>query len=356
MKYSVPIFIFFLAGICCLYHSSCIKPPIANPEADIESFIIPDAAKEAEVFIDQANRKIHLYLTREAFLHGVVPEIITSEGATVTPASGDSLHFGKAVFYTVTAANGVNKKTYEILVSTPGSWYFDFENWGLHAVQQYEFPETEGSTSFWATANGGVALAGVSKNPESYPTRSTSESYSGTKAAALVTLPGTSLSKTMGIHLFAGSLFTGVFDIAISLSEPLKASQFGQPFHDGKPIRFTGYYKYQSGNTYQDENGNPIPGRKDSCSLYAIVFKGTERVTALEIDNDPRIIARADIQDGSDRTSWTYFDIPFEYTSDLDINTPFMVAIVASSSKNGAAYQGATGSRLLLDQLQIVHE
>lgn len=337
--------------ILCL--QSCIKHAPLNPEADVETFLIDTSALDADIFIDQSKRKILLYLKPEAYINGVVPIITASNGATVFPASGDSLHFNAPAHYTVTSENGVNKKTYDVVVVSAGQWAFDFEQWQQHNTNKYEYPVESDGSLFWSSGNPGVALSGVTKQPSSYPTRSTSDHYSGNLAAELVTLPGTALSAIAGVHLFAGNMFTGNFEVQNALAKPLEATQFGQPYI-GKPLRFTGYYKYTPGPDYQDKDGNIVAGTTDSCALYAVLFKGTQRLNGTNVSTSDRIIARADIKDGSARNNWTHFDIAFEYVPGADFSGNLMMAIVASSSKNGGSYQGAINSRLVVDSLQII--
>lgn len=346
--------LFTLVCFCILCCGSCIKPAPQNPEADMESFTIDKAFLDADVFIDQANRKIMLYLKADAYKNGVVPVITVSKGASVFPASGDSLHFDKQVFYIVSSEDGANKKSYEVVVASAGVWAFDFENWQTNSSNKYEYPiETDGNI-FWATGNPGIALSGVSKDPLSYPTRATADAYHGSKAAELVTLAGTPLSQLAGVRLFAGNLFAGNFDASNAFAKPLEASQFGQPYFN-KPLRFTGYYKYTAGAHYQDENGNIIAGYQDSCAIYAVLFKGTQRLNATNINSSPAIVARADLKDGSTRNNWTRFDIPFTYQPGADLSGPLMLTIISSSSKKGDLYRGAIGSKLVVDSLAIIN-
>ena len=53
-------------------------------------------------------------------LVGLVPEIVCSEGATVSPRSGDTRDFSEPVNYTVTAENGKDTKTYIVTASVGG--------------------------------------------------------------------------------------------------------------------------------------------------------------------------------------------------------------------------------------------
>lgn len=333
---------------------SCIKDEPLNPEADIETFSVDSSALVSDVFIDQANRKIMLYLTPEAIANGVAPKLTLSLGATVSPASGDSIFFSSPVQYSVTSQSRENTKVYEVVVVESGKWLFNFENWGINDVSKYEYPLEPDGTAFWSSGNPGVALSGVAKDPSAYPTRSTSDGLLATKAAELMTIKGTPLSELVGIRLFAGSLFLGNFNSSVGLTAPLKATEFGQPY-TGIPTVFSGYYKYTPGEKYQDESGTIIPGQTDECAIYAVLFKGTERLNGTNILTSDRIVARAVLPDGSAKATFTKFDIPFEFVQGADLSGNMMMAIVASSSKNGDTYRGAIGSRLVVDKLRIIN-
>ena len=349
----------YLAALMLTLYA-CIKDAPVNPEADIETFKIDRQYLTGDVFIDQVNSKIILSLTPEAFDSGVVPIITVSTGGSVVPASGDSLKFNGSspIKYVVTSASGANKKTYTIVVANIGVFAWDFENWLLNDKDKYQYPvEIDSSITdtsmLWSSGNPGIALSGVKKDPLEYPLRATTDAYHGKYAAEMVTRAGTDLSNLVGIKLFAGSLFLGVFDPTNAFVAPLKATQFGQPYL-GKPSRFTGYYKYQPGDKYQDKAGNIIAGMKDSCSIYAVLYSGTVRLDATNINTSNRILARAAIPDGGPRAGWTKFDVPFVDVQAYSGNDKMMMAIVASSSKDGDTYKGAVGSRLVLDSLEIV--
>jgi len=339
---------------------SCIRDAPINPEADIETFKIDKQYLTGDIFIDQANAKIILSLTPEAFNSGLAPVITVSAGAKVVPASGDSIKFDGTgpKQYVVTSASGVNQKAYTIVVAQIGVFKWDFESWQLNDNDKYQYPvEIDSSRAvtnmMWSSGNPGIALSGVKKDPMEYPLRATTDAFHGKYAAELVTREGTVLSNFIGIKLFAGSLFLGVFDSENAMTEPLKATKFGQPYL-GKPSRFTGYYKYKPGEKYQDKAGNIMAGMKDSCSLYAVLYRGTERLDATNIHTSDRILATASIPNGGPREQWTKFDVPFVEKQSYTGNEKMMMAIVASSSKDGDAYKGAIGSRLVVDSLQII--
>ncbi|WP_316792129.1 PCMD domain-containing protein [Pedobacter frigoris] len=337
-----------------LLFQSCIKDPPANPEADIEQFKVESKLLTGDVFIDQANRIITLNLTEAAFKEGIAPQILVSQGARVEPASGTKITFDQEMSYVVTSASGENKKTYQVKIVNVGHWDFDFENWMANSADQYQYPIESNNTQVWSSGNPGVALAGVPKRADAYPTQSTSDGYLGTKAASMSTIKGTALSEFIGVKLFAGSIFLGDFKSAEALFNPLAATEFGQPYLSGQPARFTGYYKYAPGPVLQDRDGNPINGQTDQCSIYAVVYNGTERLNATNIMTSDRVIAKAVLADGSAKETFTRFDIPFIYIPGAVRAENIMVAIVASSSARGGEYVGALGSKLIIDSLRII--
>lgn len=345
-QFLVIVLTFFLAG--------CIKDAPLNPEADIESFTLDSSQTTADAVIDQINNTIQLYLTSEAFEKGVAPAINVSSGATVTPASGDSIHPKDGIVqYIVTSETGANQKTYTIEIVNVGDWSFDFETWKQNNDDKYEYPVEDG-VELWSSGNAGVALSGVPQQPDAYPTRSTTDAYSGSKAAQLVTIKGTVLSELVGAYIFAGSLFLGTFNALSALENPLKATEFGQPYI-GLPDTFTGYYKYTPGPVFQDENKNPVAGKTDKCALYAVLFQGPGRLDGTNIHSSDKVIATATLADGSARPSFTKFSIPFTYKQGWDSTKKnLMMAIIASSSSEGDLYRGAIGSTLIVDSLAII--
>lgn len=336
--------------LCALFQS-CIKDPPLNPEADIETFEVGSQLLTAPTFIDQGNDVIMLYLTDSAVSHGIVPHITVSKGAKISPSSGDTLRFGKEESYTVTSESGEYHKIYKVQVFDLKNWTFNFENWTANGESGYEYPLQADGLQIWSSGNPGVAFSGV-QGTYNFPTRSTQDHYEGSRAAELVTVKGNSLSEIMNIRLFAGAMFLGNFNTSKIVLAPLEATEFGQPF-TGRAERFTGYYKYIPGANYQDRAGNILSGVSDSCSIYAVLYSGTERLNGTNIQTSDRIIAKAILKDGSAKAEWTRFDIAFEYLA-LPSQGPMMMAIVASSSHDGNEYKGAIGSRLVIDNLQIV--
>ena len=356
-----------LRKLCCIAATmgllqSCIKDAPLNPEADIEAFTVSQDQMTGDVFIDQTKSQIRLYLTEEAFEKGITPLIKVSAGGTVSPASGDTLKFDKEGVkqYIVTSADGKNSKKYTVEVINPLLGKLDFERWDTVSAEgadwKYVNPLGEDGRHIWASGNIGIAITGVTEIND-FPLHISAKAYAGKYAAEMETRPGNELSAWMGIHLFAGSMFLGNFVTDYLMENPLKCTQFGQPYK-GVPSAFSGYYKYQPGPVFIDKDAKPVAGVTDRCSIYAVVYSGTSRLDATNILTSDRVLATAILADGTAKADWTHFEVPFTLVNGKTVapGTPVMLAIIASSSAEGDHYRGAVGSKLLLDNLEIVHE
>ncbi|MDL2243673.1 PCMD domain-containing protein [Bacteroidales bacterium OttesenSCG-928-J19] len=343
--------------LLCLGLSSCIQDEPLYREADIESLMLPDSILvRTTIDVD----KIEIILKNGTDIRNLAPELRLSPGASVVPESGTALDFSKKVVYTVTSEDGNYQREYEIKIDFPKmKLKYDFEDWGEGGAA-WKFPQY--NDLLWSSANSGVATAFLGKVSE-YPTRSTTDAYSGEYAAEMKTIEGKKVIIVGYIPVFPGSFFTGSFQAV--MSNPLKSTRFGQihPQESGKPVAFNGYYKYQPGEVFIDKNGE-IPGRVDKCSIYAILFKvtkgeagQTEYLDGINIMNSDKVVARAIWGDASAKPEYTYFTAPFEYSELLDYTVnDYKLALVFSSSRDGDRYEGAIGSTLIVDDVEVVCE
>ncbi|MNU90768.1 putative glycoside hydrolase [compost metagenome] len=348
-------FFLLVFSLACFIIPGCIKKNLLNPEADILSFQLNSSEITANTVIDESSRKIFIYLNTEAYQNGVTPIIEITKGAAVFPASGTHITFDEPVYYSVTSESGANKKTYEIVVVRIGDWYFNFENWEVNSNDQYEYPVEPNGVQIWSSANAGAALAGVNQSPGSYPTKSTTDGLNGTKGVKMTTLPGTTLSAILGIHIIPGSIFLGSFNTTNAILNPPTATEFGQPYEE-KPARFSGYYKYTPGPLFLDQNGAILASETDKCSVYAVFYNGPDRLDGSNIQTSPLVIAKAVLSNGVQTNGFVHFDIPFTFDPGVTIGSNTMLAIVASSSYQGDQYRGAIGSELIIDSLRIIPE
>lgn len=166
------------------------------------------------------------------------------------------------------------------------------------------------------------------------------------------------------IPIVAGSLYTGKMNLLNALKDPLTATQMGQPFNQ-IPVRFTGYYKYKAGTgDYIGSDGNPKPGVKDSCAIYAVFYRIDEYLQVLDgtnVHNHPNIILQAMLPDRSstDGEELHAFDIEFKRLNDEVIDFSkheYKLAVVFSSSFWGDRYEGTPGSELIVDDAKIITE
>ena len=208
-------------------------------------------------------------------------------------------------------------------------------------------PNAADADPFWGTGNPGAAsFIGNLTEP-------TNESISG-KAALLET-------KNAVIKLGAGNLFTGDFQLD-GLNGLL---HFGRPF-TSFPTALRLYYKYTSTtiNMIGDNAGDlaSLKGEPDMCQIYIALSDKSE---PYEIRNNPsnrhlfdpddsNIIAYGEFTSNQSTSSYKQIEIPLEYR--YTNRTPKYIIIVASSSKYGDYYIGGVGSKLWLDEMELVYE
>lgn len=182
------------------------------------------------------------------------------------------------------------------------------------------------------------------------------------KCLSLVTRSTGFFGSIMGMPIAAGNLFIGSFDVGNAMSNPLKATKFGLPFRH-IPTYLAGYYKYKAGDQFT-EGGKPVSGKRDICDIYAIMYETSESVPTLDGTNaftSPNLVSIARIDDAKETDEWTYFKLPFHMLSGKYIDKEkltagkYNVAIVFTSSLEGDHFNGAIGSTLLIDEVELIY-
>lgn len=344
-----------------LFTTSCIREEALHAEADILSCTLPGVTLTTRPIID--NDAISLFVEKGTNIAQLAPEFTLTPGATIEPPSGTIRNFDLPQYYVVTAADGVWKKTYSISVidSELGTRY-DFED-TLPGQKYYIFVERSNGKVVmqWASGNPGYALTGVPKSADDYPTLQTANGTSN-RCLELVTRTTGFFGAAMGMPIAAGNLFIGSFDVLIATSKPLEATRFGLPFYH-VPIFLTGYYKYRSGSQFT-VGGVLVPGRRDIGDIYALFYETTETVSTLNGTNaftSPNLISVARITNARETEEWTNFNIPFLARPGKLVDKDklragkYNIAIVFSSSLEGDRFNGAIGSTLLIDEVELVY-
>lgn len=387
---------FFALGLLCVSATltSCFKDEPLNAECDIEQAFIHVDNPEAMFFnnndtlvkVLSSERNIKFKVLPEADITAVVPQFRVTPGATVAAVDGLPLNTprdfsdGKTVQYTVTSEDGQWNRTYTVSM---GMRTLDaISNFGFENVQMV----TEGCNrpydawveSFddgyiidcWATGNGGFDISmGVEDDEnhvtkDQFPSVSVDNGRTG-KAVRLTTCDTGPFGHLMNMPIAAGNLFLGKFDLSEALGETLKATMFGVPVSK-KPLNFSGYYKYKPGETFTNRDNKIDPTITDRGDIYAVLYRNTnEKGQAVTLDGgnvrtSNLIVATAIIDEVKTTDEWTFFNIPFTYTANIDPTTlarhGYSLAVVFTSSFKGADFQGAVGSTLYIDDVNLSWE
>jgi len=371
--------ILFLIATCCAF-TSCFKDEPLNAECDIEEAYVHSDNPEEMFFnltdtlikVPSDNDNVIFNVRKKADITALAPKFRITEGAAIEPANGSVHDFSQGpVIYTVTSQDGQWKRTYKVSFkpvtrTVADVMTFDFERYALDSSWKYyvwnDLKEDGSDANNWATGNPGFRLSMGSAKPEEYPTAPVAEGYDGA-CVKLETKSTGAFGAMANMRLAAGNLFIGNFDVKMALKNTMEATQFGLPF-DRKPLRFTGYYKYKAGATFQDKAGNPVEGRTDEGRIYSVLYRNHDdagNAVVLHGDNvltSPLIVAIADAGRITDVDGWTYFDVEYDFMGkDIDetlLNEQgYNLAIVFSSSDRGASFEGAVGSTLYIDKVRV---
>lgn len=339
--------------MCCVAMLSCDKEKPQNKEADILTFMIAEDGNLMEV--PSSDNVINYYLTQYHSLDSLTAVVSISENATISPAPSSVKDFSQPVTFTVVSQDGQWNRTYTVnVINTSLVYNGDFEEWqGTGSGNNfYETPVG------WSTANNGVKIIhGMGIRDLQFPTYKTDTAFSGRYAVAMNTRMGGQSSLVP--NLIAGSLFLGYLSNVTlqTLANPLLLTKFGIPYTETSriPDSLIGYLMYKPGPDYQDPDRNICPDSTDRCSFYAILFEGDEPLDGTNSQSSERIIAIAkyNYETPISSTSYTRIALPFVFRKPVPQDVPLQYSIIASSSSKGDLYEGAAGSTLYLDKVEI---
>lgn len=371
-----------VSAIFALALSSCFKDEAPNAECDIiEASLHVD--NPTDIFYNPTDTLVRVLYTddnisfsvrRKADLTALAPTFRITDGATISPASGSVHDFSKGpVIYTVTSEDKEWSRSYKVsfipvIRTSKDTLSFNFEDYHLDSKGKYyiwcEKHEDDNMYDDWATGNAGYGLTNGSAGPEAYPSTVLDEGYEG-KGVKLVTCSTGPFGQMVKLPLAAGNLFLGTFDMSIALKTPRLATGFGLPF-DKKPKTFTGYYKYTPGEKFQNKDESIVDGKVDEASVYAILYRNHDEdgnpvvLNGDNVQTSPLIVAKAIAANIVPTDKWTEFTVDFSYLEDFDLdlleNRGYNLAVVFSSSADGAFFQGAIGSTLCIDNVKIICE
>lgn len=240
-----------------------------------------------------------------------------------------------------------NEQTFTTAAATPlenGS----FDEWSSEAAANGTLWQPWSTASFWDTGNKGATTIADSN---SVPT---SETCNGSgKAASLET-------KWVVMKLASGNIFTGSYVRTDGTNGVLS---FGREFKSF-PSKLRINYKYTSATI--DKIGEDaleyLKGRPDSCHIYIALADWNQ---PLEIrtrpserqlfdKNDSHVIAYAEYISGNSDSQYQQKDLVLNYR--YTNRTPKYILIVASASKYGDYFTGGVGSKLLVDNFELIYD
>ena len=318
------------------------------------------------------------YLTPGAHLTAMV------DGMEVADANGMTRDFNTPQTYTAHSQDGQWSKSYEVSFESEAPIEkLDFENFELDPSGRYqvwfEMDANDASNprrNYWASGNPGYNLTGLGSSPGVFPTTAAEGGVSG-KCIKLETkdtgMYGMNTRPKMPIA--AGNLFIGEFELSKASRYPRKATKFGLSLVRKKPVKLEGYYKYKAGAKFTDAKKKVQPTMHDTADIYAVVYEidpdnfvpldGDNILTASNIALMARIDKPAEFEgDMSELAAadWVHFSEPFkpmngkEFDAERLARGGYAIAIVMTSSRQGAYFEGAIGSTLYVDQLRVVYE
>lgn len=373
--------IFCMLAVASLPLTSCISDEPLNAECDIETATVNDC--DAETMFYTANDVCRSVFSLDSVItfpvrDGVDVSALSvsfglTPGATITPDNGSVQDFsGDGVVYYVTSQDKQWHRKYKVrflpmmqlateedfsgfeLEPGKGAYYnlMAKDGWGHPVVNQ------------WATGNSGFKLTGMKATPENYPTAPFTDEERG-EVVRLRTCDTGAFGSMMKMPIAAGNLFVGTFDAAYALRDAMQATCFGLPFAK-KPVRFSGWYKFTPGEKFTDRSGTTVVGRVDTPDLYAVVYRNQDtdgKAVVLHGDDvftNPNIVALARVKDPVATKEWLHYDVEFEYSEPLNPTAlsefGYNLAIVFTSSVDGASFCGAVGSTLLVDDVKVTVE
>lgn len=367
----------FVIGVA-LVLVSCIKSEPKNSEADIVKVYFAPEDNVNLLFPPIITNKSVMMIIPQNDGRDLAPMFELTEGARISPSSGTLRDFTTEQTYKVTSEDGRWSKDYIIRAMSNLKLKYDFENFDRNKYDVFYEVIRDGGDNIveqqyiWSSGNGALGVIMGNKPASDYPTSAVwMEGPSGGMgySARLVTR-STGLGSFVGMPIAAGNLFIGWFNSGIAMSKPLQATEFGFPINK-KPVAFKGWYQYVSGR--YDHKGNLAypEDRPDSCSIYAVLYKSEdgEPLDGSNILTSPNIAATAVFHEpaqtldgkwapfanapGDDRIEFTYRMVVDE--ADLAAYK-YNLAIVFSSSHNGAYFKGAIDSELLIDNVEIIVE
>ena len=354
----------FLISIISIYVFACVEEDFfgLSPYGEIKSIEVSNQASQA--VINAQTKNITVEIPGGVDLSSLkIQKLTLSSFATSDLIVGDSINLTDSVSINVTAEDRITVTTWTIKATvasnSPQLPNSDFNTW-YQAPEGYYEPGESAETTIWGTGNPGTKLL------ELYATTPL-EIDDGNLATRMETLYNGDLAAGFGTPISAATIYTGKFDPdKIEISDPQAAIDFGTPFA-ARPIGFHLKYTYQPGEENKDKSGNVLD-YSDACDIYLLLevrigstnkrlatgwFRSDALVTDLTTLNVDLLYGElpANAPDFAKPEDGNYVR-----ADSAEFILPTHLTFVATSSFDGANFAGAVGSRLVIDDLELVYE
>jgi hypothetical protein len=334
--------------------SGCLKEdrfPYSSKN-EIKRFTISGQA--GSTIINSDSLSVRIPFPQGSDLSNLTPSGVTiSNLASISPDTTVAQDFSEPFIYSVTAENGeVADWTIRVFKqgATPQISNSDFNLW--YSAGSYMQPGENASSKIWDTANRPLALF---SSVNTVPVLVLGDDY----YVSMTTIEAPAL-----VRIAAATIYTGEFTSGFpSVTDPRSNITFGTPF-TGMPLSFSTDYQYVPGDSYEDADGNVIPGN-DTCDVYVLL--------QILDENDPsnvQRVATAWFRSGETQTEWStittdfiYGELPAGSPSYMGLfpeeswaptgAVPNQITVVYTSSAKGDYFTGAIGSELKADNFVL---
>ena len=357
--------------------TSCIKDEPQNTECDILEAWVEEGDLSQHFYqitdmvicdVPSGTEKLLFTVRQRSALPAIPIYFKLTPGATISPADGSPQDFSNGpVVYTVTSEDGQWHRSYTVdfrEAILPSNRY-DFEDFELSTNGKYYVWYNKGDDGtrehIWASGNEGYMIAKPNAAATDYPTVPDENGIDG-YCVRLTTHSTGSWGKTFKKPIAAGNLFLGGFNSKYALTNTLKTTDMGIPYTK-EPVKVAGYYKYSPGEKFTDKDFKEVSNRTDEGSIYSVFYvnhdeEGNEvMLHGDDVLSSPYIVRKAQVEPLPATDEWRHFEMTFEGSTPIDAallaNRGYNLAIVFSSSKTGDTFEGAVGSTLYIDKVEI---
>jgi hypothetical protein len=348
-----------LSGTEVIWKTTLI-PPLSSA-ANIDSVKITDSSdpklSNRDILVNENAATVFIdFKDRNVLPIQIQPYLYISDGAEFSSfQNGDFMEFATlsdTVEVEIVSASGETKIWKFRLLEKRQLQNSNFELWTTSGVPTID--PVPGKGRGWATANN-IMIKGT------VPVSNGANGLAAEMTTNIISL----IPKNL---ITSATLFLGYFDMtAISLDKPRTMTRFGVPF-EAKPIAFEVDAQYTPGDSYQRSrlvSGSGISAQyvldnlegEDRGQMYAELIHWSGEGD-LNYDGEPTegvyVLARGE-HIFSGKSEWTRLHIVLERRPEYQWYNPTHIVFVAASSIDGHLFTGAKGSKLTIDNFELIY-